>query len=113
VLLFLAVFFHTLPEGLSIASLALAAGQSGARAVALSVVPAVATLLGGLLTGGDTLLGRHGLALATGVTLYVAASNLIPVFQGRRGSASAVAFFGGVAAFIVAEVALRALPGAG
>jgi len=113
VLLFLAVFFHKLPEGLSIASLSLAAGQSGSRAVALSLVPAIATLLGGVLTSGGTMLGNHGLALATGVTLYVAASNLIPVFQGRRGAASAVAFFGGVAAFLVTEIALGALPGAG
>jgi ZIP family zinc transporter/zinc and cadmium transporter len=113
VLLFLAVFFHKLPEGLSIASLALAAGQSGARAVTLSVVPAIATLLGGVLTtSGSSLLGRHGLALATGVTLYVAASNLIPVFQGRRGWPPAVAFFGGVAAFLVTEGLLGMLPGA-
>lgn len=112
-LLFLAVFFHKLPEGLSIASLSLAAGQSGARAVALSVVPAIATLLGGVFTSGGTVLGTHGLALAAGVTLYVAASNLIPVFQGRRGPASAVAFFGGVGAFLVAELVLKAMGSAG
>ena len=110
-LLFLAVFFHKLPEGLSIASLSLAAGQSGARAVALSVIPAIATLLGGVFTSGGTVLGTHGLALAAGVTLYVAASNLIPVFQGRRGPASAVAFFGGVGAFLVAELVLKGMGG--
>jgi ZIP family zinc transporter/zinc and cadmium transporter len=112
VLLFLAVFLHKLPEGLSIASLALAAGQSSARAVALSVVPAIATLMGGVLTSGGSALGRHGLAIASGVTLYVAASNLIPVFQGRRGASSAVAFFGGVAVFLATEGVLKLLGGA-
>jgi hypothetical protein len=51
--------------------------------------------------------------MATGVTLYVAASNLIPVFQGRRGASSAVAFFGGVAAFLVTEGVLNVIGGAG
>jgi hypothetical protein len=51
------------------------------------------------------------LAIATGVTLYVAASNLIPVFQGRRGAAPAVAFFGGVAAFVLTDMLLGKLPG--
>ncbi|MFL5507318.1 MAG: ZIP family magnesium transporter, partial [Gemmatimonadales bacterium] len=72
-----------------------------------------ATLLGGVLTtSGSSVLGRHGLALATGVTLYVAASNLIPEFQARRGWAPATAFFGGVAAFLLTEGLLGMLSGA-
>jgi hypothetical protein len=37
------------------------------------------------------------------VTLYVAASNLVPHFQARRGWVTALAFFGGAAAFFAAE----------
>ncbi|HEX5632737.1 MAG TPA: ZIP family metal transporter [Gemmatimonadales bacterium] len=112
-LLFLAVFLHKLPEGLSIASLSLAGGFSKERALALSVVPAIATLLGGVLTGVATPLATHGLALAAGVTIYVAASNLIPEFQGKRSWRMATAFFGGVAAFLLSGMLLGALPGMG
>jgi hypothetical protein len=37
------------------------------------------------------------------VTLYVAASNLVPEFQARRGWRLAVSFFGGCAMFVVAS----------
>jgi hypothetical protein len=33
------------------------------------------------------------------------------VFQGRRGAAPAVAFFGGVAAFVLTDLLLGKLPG--
>jgi ZIP family zinc transporter/zinc and cadmium transporter len=113
VLLFLAVFLHKLPEGLSIASLSLAGGFSPGRALALSTVPAIATLAGGVLTGTASGLARHGLALAAGVTFYVAASNLVPVFQGKKGWTLVAAFFGGVGAFLVSAALLRAFPGLG
>src|SRR5207247_1945431 len=44
-----------------------------------------------------------GLAISAGVTLYVAASNLVPEFQAKRGWLSALAFFGGAAGFFLAE----------
>ena len=48
-------------------------------------------------------LARHGLAISAGVTLYVAASNLVPHFQGRRGWLTAAAFFGGAFSFFAVE----------
>jgi ZIP family zinc transporter/zinc and cadmium transporter len=99
VLLFLAVLVHKLPEGVTIASMMLAGGQSRARAVASAAGLGLATLLGVALTEAVGPLARHGLALAAGVTLYVAASNLVPEFQQRRRGLPAAAFFGGVAAF--------------
>jgi ZIP family zinc transporter/zinc and cadmium transporter len=48
-------------------------------------------------------LARHGLAISAGVTLYVAASDLVPEFQSKRGWLTAVAFFGGAAGFFAAE----------
>jgi len=99
-LLFLAVFLHKLPEGLTVASLVLASGKSKALAVALSLVPAAATVIGALVTIGSSRLQQHGLAVSAGVTLYVAGSNLIPEFQAKRGWAPPLAFFGGVLAFL-------------
>jgi zinc transporter ZupT len=103
ILLFLAVLLHKLPEGVTIASVMIAGGQSRARAVAGAAVLGGATILGVLLTEQVAPLARHGLALAGGVTLYVAASNLVPEFQAKRGWLTALAFFGGAVGFFVAE----------
>ena len=103
ILLFLAVLLHKLPEGVTIASVMVAGGQGRGRAVGGAAVLGVATVLGVLLTEQVAPLARHGLALSAGVTLYVAASNLVPEFQAKRGGLTAAAFFGGALAFFAAE----------
>ena len=106
-LLFAAVLVHKLPEGLTVASLMLAGGQSRPRALGAAALLGVATIVGVLMTELFRPLAQHGLALAAGVTLYVAASNLVPEFQGKKTrTSSALAFFGGVAVFWVTRVAL-------
>lgn len=102
-LLFLAVFLHKLPEGVTMASVMLAGGQGRARALLAAAVLGIATVLGVVLTEHAAPLVTHGLAISAGVTLYVAASNLVPEFQAKRGPVTAVAFFGGAAAFFVTE----------
>ena len=109
-MLFLAVLVHKLPEGVTMASMMLAGGQSRARAVASAAGLGVATLLGVVLTEVVAPLARHGLALSAGVTLYVAASNLVPEFQQRRRGLPTVAFLGGVAAFGLTEWLLSRWP---
>jgi len=103
VLLFLAVLLHKLPEGVTIASVMVAGGQGRRRAVGAAAVLGAATVLGVALTDQVAPLARHGLALSAGVTLYVAASNLVPELQARRGGLTAAAFFGGALAFFAAE----------
>jgi zinc transporter ZupT len=103
ILLFLAVLLHKLPEGVTIASVMVAGGQSRARAVGAAAVLGGATVLGVLLTEQVASLAQHGLALSAGVTLYVAASNLVPEFQAKRGWLTALAFFGGAVGFFVTE----------
>jgi len=80
-----------------------AGGQSRSRAVGGAVVLGTATILGVLLTEQVASLARHGLALSAGVTLYVAASNLVPEFQAKRGWLTAAAFFGGAAGYFLTE----------
>jgi zinc transporter ZupT len=108
VLLFLAVLLHKLPEGVTIASVMVAGGQSRGRALGGAVALGAATVLGVVLTEQVAPLARHGLAISGGVTLYVAASNLVPEFQAKRGGLTAIAFFGGALAFFVAERLLEA-----
>ncbi|HET7790211.1 MAG TPA: ZIP family metal transporter [Gemmatimonadales bacterium] len=106
VLVFLAILLHKLPEGVTIASLMVAAGRPVKQAVGAGALLAVATLAGVALTDEIGFLARHGLALSGGVTLYVAASNLVPEFQGKRGWKHPVAFLGGAGAFYLSTVLL-------
>jgi zinc transporter ZupT len=107
VLLFLAVLLHKLPEGVTIASVMVAGGGSRANAIGAAAVLGGATLLGVLLTEHIQPLARNGLALSAGVTLYVAASNLVPEFQAKRGWLSALAFLGGAMGFFLTELLLK------
>ena len=106
-LVFIGVVLHKLPEGLAIASLFLAAGQPPRIAVAAAGALGLTTLLGVLFTELLQPLADHGLPLAAGVTLYVAASNLVPEFQSRRGWTLALYFFGGCGLFTLAWSLLR------
>lgn len=106
-LVFIGVVLHKLPEGLAIASLFLAAGQPPRIAVAAAGALGLTTLLGVMFTALLQPLADHGLPLAAGVTLYVAASNLVPEFQSRRGWSLALYFFGGCGLFTLAWSLLR------
>lgn len=103
-LLFLAVLLHKLPEGLAIASVVMAGGGSGRDGMIASGVLGLATVAGVLLTGALAPLARHGLAIAAGVTLYVAASNLVPEFQHKRRPVLTLAFFGGALALVLLDL---------
>jgi zinc transporter ZupT len=103
-MVFVAIFLHKLPEGVTISSLMLAGGRSGGRAVGAAALLGIATLLGVVLTEELGFLVQHGLALSAGVTIYVAASNLVPEFQGKKGWKLPAAFFAGAAVFLVTKV---------
>jgi zinc and cadmium transporter len=98
-----AVILHKLPEGSAISSLFLAAGFSRGKALAAAAALGAATVLGAVLTEWSTLLSQYGLALSAGVTIYVAASNLVPEFQHKKGWRLPVAFFGGCALFYATQ----------
>jgi zinc and cadmium transporter len=107
-LLFLGVFLHKLPEGVTMASIMLAGGQSRRRAFAAAAALGVATIAGVLLTETFAPLVRHGLAISAGVTLYVAASNLVPEFQPRGGWRMPFAFFSGAGMFFLTRMLIEA-----
>jgi ZIP family zinc transporter/zinc and cadmium transporter len=106
VMVFIAIFLHKLPEGVMISSLMTAVGRSGGQAVGSAALLGVATVLGVLLTDQVGFLVRHGLALSAGVTIYVAASNLVPEFQHKPGWKLPAAFFAGAAVFFVTKAIL-------
>jgi zinc transporter ZupT len=103
-MVFVAIFLHKLPEGVTISSLMVAGGRSGGRAVGAAALLGIATLLGVLLTEEVGFLVQHGLAISAGVTIYVAASNLVPEFQGKKGWQLPAAFFAGAAVFFMTKL---------
>ena len=105
-MVFVAIFLHKLPEGVTIASLYLAVGRTGAQGVGAAALLGLATLAGVVVTDSVGVLARHGLAVAAGVTIYVAASNLVPEFQGKRGWRLPAAFFAGAGVFVVTKLVL-------
>jgi ZIP family zinc transporter/zinc and cadmium transporter len=107
-LLFLAIFLHKLPEGVTIASLQVAGGRTPAQAIGSAALLGLATVAGVLVTDWVSFLAVHGLAVSGGVTLYVAASNLVPEFQGKRGWLLPAAFFLGAAIFFVTKELVQA-----
>ncbi len=102
-MVFLAIFLHKLPEGVTVSSLMMAGGRSGRQAVGAAAMLGAATLAGVALTDRIAFLIHHGLALSAGVTIYVAASNLVPEFQGKRGWKLPAAFFAGAATFYLTK----------
>ncbi len=102
-IIFIAVFLHKIPEGFTVASVMLASGQSRRAAWGSSFALGLATL-GGVLTMAII---PHavsvGLPLAAGVTLYVAASDLIPEVNREPGIKMALVVFLGVATLFVLD----------
>lgn len=95
-IIFLAIFLHKIPEGFTITSVMLASGQSRQVAWGASVLLGAATFAGVLTMA---LLRREvsfGLPLSAGVTIYVAASDLMPEVNREPGVRMALVVFLGV-----------------
>lgn len=108
-LLFFAVGLHKLPEGFTIASVMLASGRSRAAAAGAAGLLGGSTILGVLLTSLFAQFGGYALALSAGVTIYVAASDLIPEVNRERSPGLAWAVFGGLGLFALADWAVSSL----
>ena len=103
VLVVVAIGLHKIPEGIAASSLVLAAGGSRSSALGAAVILGISTLLGVVATGVTPLLAANGLALSAGVTLYVAASNLVPELQREPGWRPALACVAGSAIYLAAR----------
>ncbi len=95
--IFLAIALHKLPEGFTVASLMLASGQSRRVAMLSSVLLGAATLAGVLLMNVLRAQVSYALPVSAGVTVYVAASDLIPEVNREPGMRMGLVVFLGVA----------------
>src|SRR5881227_2390704 len=101
--IFLAVFLHKMPEGFTISSVMLASGRSRRIAWGASVLLGAATFAGVLTMA---LFKRHvgiGLPLSGGVTIYVAASDLMPEVNREPGGKMALVVLLGVGIFFLLD----------
>lgn len=102
-IIFLAVFLHKIPEGFTVGSVMLASGRSRRFAFISSVILGASTLLGVLAMRAFAPMLHVGLPLSAGVTLYVAASDLIPEVNKEPGIRMALLVFVGVAVLLLLD----------
>ncbi len=110
-LLFLAVLLHKVPEGFTVASIVLSSGRDTRAARHATLLIAGATFAGILSILLVRPAIRYTLPFSAGVTLYVAASDLIPeVNRGNRregGWQTSLLVFAGVALFYLTHKMLH------
>jgi ZIP family zinc transporter/zinc and cadmium transporter len=85
------------------ASVMLAAGRTPRAALGAAAALGAFTVAGVLLTSLFAQFVGHALALSAGVTIYVAASDLIPEVNREPGPGVAWAVFGGLVLFAAAD----------
>lgn len=110
VLLFAAVLLHKIPEGFTVASIMLSSGKgvrSARRATALIALSTLAGILSVTLIAPAV---KYTLPFSAGVTLYVAASDLIPEVS-HGGWRVSTPVFVGVALFYLTHLLLHSALG--
>jgi ZIP family zinc transporter/zinc and cadmium transporter len=95
-IIFFAIFLHKIPEGFTITSVMLASGRSRRVAWGASVLLGAATFAGVLTMAVFQRQVSFGLPLSAGVTIYVAASDLMPEVNREPGAKMALVVFLGV-----------------
>jgi zinc transporter ZupT len=102
-MIFVAVLLHKIPEGLTIASVMLAAEQPRKTAFLASAAIGVATMLGivsvFLLSGINRNVVGVSFAFSAGIATYVGASDLIPEINKSEKRIIPLLVFGGIALF--------------
>jgi zinc and cadmium transporter len=108
-IIFIAIMLHKLPEGFTVASIMLASGRGKAAARRATIFIGAATLLGVATVAILRDLAPYTLPLSAGVTLYVAASDLIPEVNEKGGFKTSLFVFLGVALYYLTDVLLSPL----
>lgn len=93
---FIAVFLHKMPEGFAVSSVMLAAGKTPGFALGASALLGASTVAGVLVMAPLSGQVAYTLPVSAGVTLYVAASDLIPEVNREPGIRMALLVFVGV-----------------
>ncbi len=106
VVIFGATLLHNVPEGFTMASIMVAARRNRTAGLLAVTALGISRIVGILIMVWLYKLVPYGLALSAGVTLYVAASDLIPEVNKRHGSRVALTVGTGVAAVLLLRLLL-------
>src|SRR5882724_11358357 len=110
ILIFIAVMLHKIPEGFTVASIMMASGRERKAARQATLIVGAATLLGVLTIAFLHPLTNYALPFSAGVTLYVAASDLIPEVNNKgEGPMTSIVVFAGVALYYLTDTLLDKL----
>ena len=109
----LAMLLHKIPDGVTVASLMLAATNSRKKALWAATSLGIATIVGACSFGvAERIFPPNWsdmmLAMTTGIFLYVSASHLVPYIVQARRAEYGVYFFGSVLVYIVLSAYLHA-----
>ena len=114
-LIFVAVFLHKIPEGLTIATVMLAAEHRKRTAFLASAAIGVATMLGivsvFLLAGVSQRIVGIAFAFSAGIATYVGASDLIPEINHSKKRIIPLLVFAGMLLFYLGTLAVGAYTG--
>ena len=103
-LVLIAVILHKVPAGFAVATVALAAGSTRARAFGAAALLGLGTILGSIALGAAGSLAAYAIPLSAGILIHVAASDLIPeVNEGERWPITVTVIAGGLL-FLVVKV---------
>ncbi len=115
VLVFVAITLHKIPEGLTVGSIMVAAGFSRTQAFQAAVAIGFSTLLGAtsmlVMAAADPELVGSALAFSGGVAAYVGASDLIPEINRSGSRRLPVVVLVGMLVFYGTEVLLSSFTG--
>jgi zinc transporter ZupT len=112
-LVFISIFLHKFPEGFTVASLILASGKGFKEVLIATSVVGLTTLIGVLVyvfVGANVGFSiSYALPVASGVMIYVAASDLIPEVNHHGGKRPIISLFvfAGVALFFALHFLLH------
>jgi ZIP family zinc transporter/zinc and cadmium transporter len=103
-IIFGATFLHNIPEGFTVSSIMVTAGKSRGEALGAAGALGVSRIAGILVMAVTQRWVSYGLAISAGVTLYVAASDLIPEVNKMAGWRIAVTVGAGVVMMLLARM---------
>ena len=106
-ILFAAILLHKIPEGFTVASVMVAGGHGPQAALVSAALLGASTIVGVLAM---MLFAAHvgiGLPLAAGVSIYVAASDLIPETNQQPGVRLALVVFAGAGLLVALHYSLH------
>jgi len=111
ILLFIAILLHKVPEGFTVATIMLSAGRTVRAAWRATLVIAGATFAGIISVSLVEPVVIYALPFSAGVTIYVAATDLIPEVNHEGGVRRSLLIFVGVALFYLTHLMLHAALG--